>query len=187
MKPELQQFYENTVLPALREEFSLKNLHQAPRVEKVVINCCVGSAPDRTQAVEDAVNELALITGQKPIITLAKTSVSNFKLREGQEIGCKVTLRRRYMWEFLGRLIHTAIPRIRDFRGISPKSFDGQGNYTLGIAEQSIFPEVELDKIKRNLGFDVTIVTTTTNNEQAFALLDKLGMPFRKPSKAAAA
>ncbi len=187
MKPELQKFYENTVLPALREELKLENVHQVPRVEKVVVNCCVGSAPDRSQAVEDAVNELVLITGQKPIITIAKKSVSNFKLREGQEIGCKVTLRRLYMWEFLSRLIHTAIPRIRDFRGISPRAFDGQGNYTLGISDQSIFPEIELDKIKRNLGFDITIVTSANSNEHAFALLDKLGMPFRKPTKAAAA
>lgn len=187
MKPELQQFYENTVVAALREELALKNVHEVPRVEKVVVNCCVGSAPDRSQAVEDAVNELVKITGQKPVITVAKQSVSNFKLREGQEIGAKVTLRRRYMWEFLSRLINTAIPRIRDFRGVSAKAFDGQGNYTLGIADQSIFPEIELDKIKRNLGFDITIVTTANNNEQASALLDKLGMPFRKPSKAAAA
>lgn len=187
MKPELQQFYETNVKSALQEELGLKNVHEVPRVEKLVLNCSVGSAPDRSQAVEDAVNELITITGQKPIITVAKTSVSNFKLREGQEIGAKVTLRRDYMWEFLARLIHTAIPRIRDFRGISPKSFDGRGNYTLGIADQTIFPEIELDKIKRNLGFDITIVTSATNNEHAFALLDKLGMPFRKPAKAAAA
>lgn len=187
MKPELQKYYENTVVAALRDELKLENVHQVPRVEKVVINCCVGSAPDRSQAVEDAVNELTTITGQKPIITVARKSVSNFKLREGQEIGCKVTLRRLYMWEFLSRLIHTAIPRIRDFRGISPKAFDGQGNYTLGITDQSIFPEIELDKIKRNLGFDITIVTSVDNKEHSFALLDKLGMPFRKPSQAAAA
>ncbi len=186
MKPELQQFYENTVVPTLRKELDLKNMHEVPRIEKVVLNCCVGSAPDRSQAVEDAVAELQFITGQKPIITLAKRSVSNFKLREGQEIGCKVTLRRFYMWEFLARLIHTAIPRIRDFRGISAKAFDGQGNYTLGITDQSIFPEIELDKIKRNLGFDVTIVTSVNDREQSFALLDALGMPFRKTKAAAA-
>ncbi len=187
MKPELQTFYENTVKPALREELGLKNVHQVPRIEKVVLNCCVGSAPDRSQAVEDAVNELSTITGQKPIVTVAKQSVSNFKLREGQEIGAKVTLRRLYMWEFLSRLINTAIPSIRDFRGISPKAFDGRGNYTLGITDQSIFPEIELDKIKRNLGFDITIVTSANTNEEALALLDKLGMPFRKQTKAAAA
>ncbi len=187
MKPELQTFYENTVLPALREELGCKNIHEVPRIEKVVINCCVGSAADRSQAVEDAVNELTTITGQKPVVTVAKKSVSNFKLREGQEIGCKVTLRRLYMWEFLSRLINTAIPRIRDFRGISPKAFDGNGNYTLGITDQTIFPEIELDKVKRNLGFDITIVTTADNNEAAYALLDKMGMPFRKPAKAAAA
>ena len=187
MKTELQLFYENTVRAALQEELGLKNIHEVPRVEKVAINCCVGSAPDRSQAVEDAVNELTLITGQKPIITLAKKSVSNFKLREKQEIGCKLTLRRIYMWEFLTRLIHTAIPRIRDFRGISAKAFDGRGNYTLGISDQTIFPEVELDKIKRNLGFDITIVTSANTNAHALALLEKLGMPFRKPSKAAAA
>ena len=187
MKPELKQFYDETVIAALKEDLGLKNLHEVPQIEKVVINCCVGSSPDRSQAVEDAVNELITITGQKPIITVAKNSVSNFKLREGQEIGCKVTLRRRYMWQFLERLIHTAIPRIRDFRGISPKSFDGRGNYTLGITDQTIFPEIELDKVKRNLGFDVTIVTTANTNEHALALLDKMGMPFRKPSNAAAA
>lgn len=187
MKPELQQFYENTVRSALKEQLSLKNVHEVPAIEKVVINCCVGSAPDRSQAVEDAVNELQTITGQRPVITVAKKSVSNFKLREGQEIGCKVTLRRVYMWEFLARLIHTAIPRIRDFRGISPKAFDGQGNYTLGITDQSIFPEIELDKIKRNLGFDITIVTSVDDRDQSYALLEALGMPFRKITKAAAA
>ena len=187
MKPELQQFYEDTTRSALHEELGLKNVHQVPQIEKVAINCCVGSAPDRSQAVEEAVNELTLITGQRPVVTMAKRSVSNFKLREGQKIGCKLTLRRRYMWEFLARLIHTAIPRIRDFRGISTKAFDGRGNYTLGVGDQTIFPEIELDKVNRNLGFDITIVTTARNDAQAFALLDKLGMPFRKQTKVAAA
>lgn len=187
MKPEIQTFYESTVLPALKEELGCKNVHQVPTIEKVCLNCGIGSAPDRSQALEDAVHTLTTITGQKPVIVKAKKSVSNFKLREGQEIGCKMTLRREYMWHFLQRLISTAIPAIRDFRGISVKAFDGRGNYTLGITEQTIFPEIELDKVKRNIGFDCTIVTSAANNEQAYALLDKLGMPFRKPTKAAAA
>lgn len=187
MQTALLKHYQETVVPALREELGYENVHQVPRIEKIVINCCVGSSPDRSQAVEDAVNELGIITGQRPIITKAKKSVSNFKLREGQEIGCKVTLRRKYMWEFLQRLIVTALPRVRDFRGISSKAFDGFGNYTLGVTDQTIFPEIELDKVKRNLGFDVTIVTTAKDDAAAYALLLKIGMPFRKSTKAAAA
>ena len=187
MKPELQTYYFETVLPALKEKLGYSNIHQVPRIEKIVINCCVGSATDRTQAVEDAVNEVSKITGQKAVMTRAKKSVSNFKLREGQEIGCRVTLRRQYMWEFLNRLINTAIPRIRDFRGVSQKAFDQQGNYTLGVTDQTIFPEIELDQVKRQLGFDITIVTTAKNVKDSYALLEMMGMPFRKPSKAAAA
>ena len=187
MKPELQTHYFENVLPALKEQLACTNIHQVPRIEKIVVNCCVGSATDRSQAVEDAVNEVTKITGQKAVMTRAKKSVSNFKLREGQEIGCRVTLRRKYMWEFLNRLINTAIPRIRDFRGVSAKAFDQQGNYTLGVADQTIFPEIELDQVKRQLGFDVTIVTSATNRDDSYALLEKMGMPFRKPNKAAAA
>ena len=187
MKPELQTYYFENVLPALKEQLGCANIHEVPRIEKISINCCVGSATDRSQAVEDAVNEVSKITGQKAVMTRAKKSVSNFKLREGQEIGCRVTLRRQYMWEFLSRLINTAIPRIRDFRGISAKAFDQQGNYTLGISDQTIFPEIELEQVKRTLGFDITIVTSAKNKEDSYALLEKIGMPFRKPNKAAAA
>ena len=180
MDPELKKTYKETVVPALREEFGYENIHQVPQIEKVVLNCCIGSCDDRSQALEDAVREMTMITGQKPVTTKAKNSVSNFKLREGQELGCKVTLRGTYMWEFLQRLIMTAIPRIRDFRGISPKCFDGRGNYTFGIRDQTIFPEIELDKVKRTLGFDISLVTTAKTDEEGRALLRNIGMPFRE-------
>lgn len=191
MAVEFYTEYKERVIPALKEKMGYKNLHQIPRVQKVVINTCVGSASDVKQALEDAKAELSLITGQKPSETRAKKSISNFKLRDKQAIGAKVTLRGARMYEFLERLIKTALPRIRDFRGISPKAFDGQGNYTLGVADQSIFPEVELDKIKRNIGFDITIVTSATTNAEAKALLTELGVPFtdkaKKPAATAAA
>ncbi len=190
MAVELQDFYNRQVVPALREKHGYSNVHQVPRLKKVVVNTCIGSSADGKQALEDAKAELSLITGQKPAETRSKTSIANFKLRENQAIGAKVTLRGEMMFEFLERLIKTALPRIRDFRGISPKAFDGQGNYTLGVKEQSIFPEVELDKIKRNLGFDVTIVTSATNDAEAKSLLMELGMPFtdkvKKPPAAKA-
>jgi len=182
----LYQEYKDRVVPALKSQLGVENVHQVPRVEKIVINTSVGSASDVKQALEDAKAELALITGQRPAETRAKKSISNFKLRDGQAIGAKVTLRGPRMYEFLERLIKMALPRIRDFRGISPRAFDGQGNYTLGVADQSIFPEVELDKIKRNIGFDVTIVTSARSDEHAKALLVELGVPFTDKAKKAA-
>ena len=187
MAVEFYTEYKERVVPALKEKLGLKNSHQVPYVENVVVNTCVGSSPDVKQALEDAKAELALITGQKPAETRAKKSISNFKLRDKQPIGAKVTLRGPRMYEFLERLIKTALPRIRDFRGISPKAFDGQGNYTLGVADQSIFPEVELDKIKRNIGFDITIVTSAKTNAEAKALLTELGVPFTDKAKKPAA
>jgi large subunit ribosomal protein L5 len=183
MEPTLLTEYKERVAPALKEKLGVANVHQVPRVEKVVINCCIGKEADRKQAAQDAADEIAKITGQRPVITKAKTSVSNFKLRAGEVIGAKVTLRGVKMHDFLLRFIKTAIPKIRDFRGVPLKSFDGNGNYTLGVADQSIFPEVELDRIKRNLGFDVTICTTATTDDAARELLIELGMPFRKPAK----
>jgi large subunit ribosomal protein L5 len=178
MKSELYVAYKEKVIPALQAQRGYTNIHQIPKLEKVVINTSIASQSDVKQALEDAKAELALITGQKPYETRAKVSISNFKLRKDQAIGAKVTLRGERMYEFLQRLIMMALPRIRDFRGISPKAFDGNGNYTLGVSDQSIFPEVELDKIKRNIGFDVTIVTTAKTNEEAKALLIELGVPF---------
>jgi large subunit ribosomal protein L5 len=183
MAVELYTHYKERVVPALKERHGYQNVHQVPRVEKVVINSCVGSHQDGKQALEDAKTEIALISGQRPIETHSKKSIANFKLRGGQTIGAKVTLRGDRMYEFLERLIKTALPRIRDFRGISPRAFDGHGNYTLGVADQSIFPEVELDKIKRNIGFDITIVTSARNNEEAKSLLSELGMPFSDKMK----
>jgi large subunit ribosomal protein L5 len=149
-----------------------------PKLEKIVVNCSVGKEADRKQAIEDAVKDITLITGQKPVITMSKKAIANFKLRAGEAIGVKVTLRGTRMYDFMLRLLYTAIPRVRDFRGINPRAFDGHGNYTLGVSEQSIFPEIELDKIKRSLGFDVTFVTSTDNDDHARALLRALGMPF---------
>jgi large subunit ribosomal protein L5 len=184
MKNEFYREYKERVMPALREQHGYKNDHQIPKLEKVVINTSVGSQSDVKQALEDAKTELALITGQKPAETRAKKSISNFKLRKEQAIGAKVTLRGERMYEFMERLIKASLPRIRDFRGVSPKGFDGNGNYTLGVSDQSIFPEVELDKIKRNIGFDVTIVTTARTNEEAKSLLSEMGMPFSdRPKK----
>jgi large subunit ribosomal protein L5 len=192
MAVELYDFYKGQVIPALQGKHGYKNVHQVPKVQKVVVNTCVGSQTDGKQALEDAKTELALVTGQKPAETRSKKSIANFKLRENQPIGAKVTLRGARMYEFLERLIKTALPRIRDFRGVSPRAFDGNGNYTLGVKDQSIFPEVELDKIKRNLGFDVTIVTSATTDAEAKSLLMELGMPFtdkakKAPAKAATA
>lgn len=174
----LHKEYVEQVIPALVKSRGYKNVNQVPKIEKVVINCCVGSAQDVKVAVEDAINDVQTVTGQKAIKTISKKSIANFKLREGQEIGCKVTLRGRTMYEFLERLIRTALPRIRDFRGVSPRAFDGRGSYTLGVKDQTIFPEIELEKVKRNLGMDVTIVTSAQTNEEAKELLSLLGMPF---------
>lgn len=183
MAVELYQEYKDRVIPALKEQRGYKNIHEVPKVEKVVINCCVASQSDIKQALEDAKAELSLITGQKPSETRAKKSIANFKLRKDQPIGAKVTLRGSRMYEFLERLIRMALPRIRDFRGVSTRAFDGHGNYTLGVPDQAIFPEVELDKIKRNIGFDVTIVTSASKDEEAKALLMELGMPFSDKAK----
>src|ERR1039458_8702936 len=172
MENEFYKDYKDRVMPALQKQHGYKNLHQVPKVEKVVINTSVGSQADVKQALEEAKAELALISGQRAAETRAKKSIANFKLRKEQAIGAKVTLRGERMYEFLERLIKTALPRIRDFRGVSPRCFDGNGNYTLGVSDQSIFPEVELDKIKRNIGFDVTIVTTDwrVNNKLTLSL-----------------
>jgi large subunit ribosomal protein L5 len=187
-EPELLIEYQTRVVPALREKHGYKNIHEVPKVCKVVINSCVGAGTDSKEALETAREEIALITGQRPVATLSKTSISNFKLRKGQAIGAKVTLRGRIMYEFLQRLIKTALPRIRDFRGVPVKAFDGHGNYTLGVTDQSIFPEVELDKIKRNIGFDVTIVTSAVTDAEAKSLLSEMGVPFidkaRRPQPA---
>ena len=190
MAEALKKFYVSHVIPALQAQHGYTNVHQIPKVLKVVVNTCVGSQADGKQALEDAKAELTTITGQKPAETISKKSIANFKLRQYQAIGARVTLRGDRMYEFLERLIRMALPRIRDFRGISPKSFDGGGNYTLGVSDQSIFPEIELDKIKRNIGFDVTIVTSTKNDNEAKSLLTELGMPFSdkaKPVKAVVA
>jgi large subunit ribosomal protein L5 len=181
MTPELLTHYKTLVRPELQKALGLGNPHQVPALEKIVINCSVGSSrDDRKQAVEDAAADLALITGQKPVITYSKKAIANFKLRAGEPVGVKVTLRGNRMYDFLMRLVRAAIPRIRDFRGVAPKAFDGRGNYTLGITDQSIFPEVELDKVKRTLGFDITFVTSTDNDDHARELLALLGMPFRQ-------
>src|SRR6202046_3448027 len=178
MAVELHQFYKKNVIPALQEKHGYKNVHQVPKVQKVVVNSCVNTNTDVKNALEDTKAEMALITGQKPSETRSKKSIANFKLRQHQAIGAKVTLRGARMYEFLERLIKMALPRIRDFRGVSPRSFDGRGNYTLGVSDQSIFPEVELDKVKRNIGMDITIVTTARKNEEAKELLALFGMPF---------
>ena len=181
--PELLTEYKTRVVPALREKHGYKNLHEIPKISKVVVNSCVGADSDSKEALEIARQEIGLITGQRPVTTLSKKSIANFKLRQNQAIGAKVTLRGRTMYEFLERLIRMSLPRIRDFRGVSTKAFDGNGNYTLGVSDQSIFPEVELDKIKRNIGFDITIVTTARTNEEAKSLLSELGMPFADKAK----
>ena len=183
MENEFYRHYKDRVVPALRDRHKYKNVHQIPRVEKVVVNTSVGSQADLKQAMEEAKTEIGLITGQLPAETRAKKSIANFKLRKDQIIGAKVTLRGDRMYEFLERLIKTALPRIRDFRGVSPRCFDGCGNYTLGVPDQTIFPEIEMDKIKRNIGFDVTIVTTARTDEEAKSLLSELGMPFADRAK----
>jgi len=187
MENEFYKHYKDHVMPALQKQHGYKNVNQITKVEKVVVNTSVGSQADVKQALEEAKAELALITGQRAAETRAKKSIANFKLRKDQAIGAKVTLRGQQMYEFLERLIKAALPRIRDFRGVSPRCFDGHGNYTLGVSDQSIFPEVELDKIKRNIGFDVTIVTTARTNEEAKSLLSEMGMPFSDRARRSAA
>lgn len=176
----LHERYNNEIVPALRKTFDLKNVMQVPRIEKIVVNIGMGEAMDNPKALESAVSDLVIITGQKPVTTKARKSIANFKLREGRLIGTKVTLRGDRMWAFLDRLMNTALPRVRDFRGVSPNAFDGRGNYTLGLHDQLIFPEIEYDKIDKLRGMEVTIVTSAKNDDQARAMLDMLGMPFRK-------
>lgn len=177
MKPRLLEKYTNEVVPALKEKRKYQNVHQIPRIEKIVVNMGV-SASQEKGAIEDAARDLAQITGRKPVISISRHNIANFKLRLGQAIGCRVTLRREVMYEFLDRLVAAALPRIRDFRGVSPRSFDGRGNYSLGLSEQTIFPEIELEKIKRTQGMDVTIVTSAKTDEEALELLKMMGMPF---------
>lgn len=176
-KSRLYEKYQNEVVGALKEKRNYKNVHQVPRMEKIVINMGVSAALEKA-AVDDAAKDLAAITGQKPVVARARKSIANFKLRQGQAIGCYVTLRRSMMYEFFDRLVATALPRIRDFRGVSRRAFDGRGNYSIGIPDQTIFPEIELDKIKRQQGMDITIVTTARTNEEALELLKLMGMPF---------
>jgi large subunit ribosomal protein L5 len=176
----MQEKYNNEVVPALRKTFDLKNIMQVPRITKVVVNIGLGEAMDNPKAMEAAVSDLTIVTGQKPVMTKARKSIANFKLREGRLIGTKVTLRGDRMWAFLDRLMSTALPRVRDFRGVSANAFDGRGNYTLGLRDQLIFPEIEYDKIDKLRGMEVTIVTTAKNDDQARVLLQLLGMPFSK-------
>jgi large subunit ribosomal protein L5 len=178
-KPRLQKYYEERVVPRLMETRGIENLYQVPRVEKVVVNVGLGEAPKNPKLLDSVVAEIGRITGQRPVVTRARKSVANFGIREGMPIGVMVTLRGSRMYEFLDRLINVAIPRIRDFRGVPSRSFDGRGNYTLGIKEQMIFPEIDYDKVLAIHGMDVVVVTTTTKDDEAFALLREMGMPFR--------
>lgn len=177
--PRLKVKYQTEIVPALVEQLGIKNVNCVPRLEKIVVNMGVGAAAGDSKLLDAAMNDMRIITGQQPCVTRAKKSIAGFHIREGQAIGCKVTLRGDRMWEFLDRLLATAIPRIRDFRGLSRQSFDSHGNYTMGITEQLIFPEVEYDKIDRTRGMDVTFVTTAGNDEGALALLLALGFPFK--------
>lgn len=176
----LQEKYTNSVVPALVEKFEYTSVMQAPKLEKIVVNMGVGDAITNSKALDDAVNEMTQVTGQKPIITKAKKSIANFKLREGMPIGCKVTLRGERMFEFLDKLVSIALPRVRDFQGVSNKAFDGRGNFTLGVKEQLIFPEINYDKVNRVRGMDIVIVTTANTDLEAKELLSQLGMPFKK-------
>ena len=179
MTPRLLERYRDEVVPRLRDEFGYRNLHQVPAVAKTVVNIGLGEATQNPKLLEKAVVELGLITGQKAVVRRAKKSVSNFKLREGQAIGCSVTLRRTRQWEFLDRLVNVALPRVRDFKGVSPRAFDGRGNYTLGVREQIIFPEIDYDQVDHVTGMNVTLVTTANTDAEAKALLAHIGMPFR--------
>src|SRR3982751_443553 len=177
MKARLYDKYVKEVVPALQEKRKYGNVHQIPRMEKIVVNMGVSASLEKS-AIDDASKDLSLITGRKPAVSKSRHSIANFKLREGQPIGCRVTLRREAMYEFFDRLVAAALPRIRDFRGISTRSFDGRGNYSLGISDQTVFPEIELEKIKRQQGMDVTIVTSSESDDEALELLKLLGMPF---------
>lgn len=177
--PRLKELYKTEIVPALEKELGVDNINKVPRLEKIVVNMGVGAASNDSKLLDAAMADLRTITGQQPAVTRAKKSIAGFHVREGQAIGCKVTLRGDRMWEFLDRLLATALPRVRDFRGIPATSFDGRGNYTLGITEQLIFPEIEYDKVDRTRGMDITFVTTAEENESAFALLKALGFPFK--------
>ena len=176
----LMERYQNDVVKSLVEKFNYSSSMQAPKVEKIVLNIGVGDAVSNSKLLDEAVNELTLITGQKPVITRAKKSIAGFKLREGAPIGCKVTLRGERMYEFLDKLVNISLPRVRDFRGVSNNSFDGRGNYTLGIKEQLIFPEINFDKVNKLRGMDIVFVTTAKSDEEGLELLAQLGMPFKK-------
>jgi large subunit ribosomal protein L5 len=179
MTDQLKTKYKETVVPKLMEQFKYENIHQVPKVVKVTVNRGLGEASQNAKALESSLSELALITGQRPVVTRAKKAIAGFKIRQGMPVGVMVTLRSDRMYAFLNRLINLTLPRIRDFRGISPKSFDGRGNYTLGLREQLIFPEIDYDSIDQIRGMDITIVTTASNDEEGRALLKELGMPFR--------
>ena len=178
--PRLKQKYREEVVPALMKKFGYKNIMEVPKIEKIVVNMGVGEAVQNIKALENAMEDLALITGQKPSVRRAKRSEAGFKLRKGMPIGAKVTLRKDRMWDFLDRLISIALPRVRDFKGLSPKSFDGRGNYNFGLEEQTVFPEIDYDKVDKIRGMNITIVTTAETDEEAKALLELLGFPFRK-------
>ena len=177
MKARIYEKYSKDVLPALKEKRKYTNVHQIPRLLKIVVNMGISASLEKN-AIEDAAKDLALITGRKPAISKSRHSIANFKLRENQPIGCRVTLRRDAMYEFFDRLVATALPRIRDFRGLSPRKFDGRGNYTFGVSDQTIFPEIELDKIKRQQGMDITIVTSAATDGEALDMLKLMGFPF---------
>ena len=176
----LRQKYENEVKNQMVEKFGYKSVMQIPTIDKIVINMGIGDAVSNSKVLDEAVAELALITGQKPVITRAKKSIAGFRLREGMPIGCKVTLRGERMYDFLDKLVSVSLPRVRDFRGVSKKSFDGRGNYTLGVKEQLIFPEIDFDKVNKVRGLDIVVVTTANTDEEARELLTQLGMPFQK-------
>ena len=176
----LQEKYQDNIRTSLVEKFNYKSIMQSPKVVKIVINMGVGDAITNTKALDDAVNELTMLTGQKPVITRAKKSIANFKLREGMAIGCKVTLRGERMYQFLDKLVSIALPRVRDFQGVSKKAFDGRGNYTLGVKEQLIFPEINYDKVNRVRGMDIVLVTTAKTDLEGLELLTQIGMPFKK-------
>jgi len=178
--PQLRQVYQATIVPKLKEQFNYTNIHQVPKVIKVTVNRGLGEASQNAKALESSLTELAVITGQKPVVTRAKKAIAGFKLRKGMPVGVMVTLRSGKMYDFLDRLINLALPRIRDFRGVSANSFDGRGNYTLGVREQLIFPEIDYDSIDQIRGMDITIITTARTDEEGRALLTEMGMPFRK-------
>jgi large subunit ribosomal protein L5 len=187
IKPRLQSKYEQEILPALRESLGRKNVMSVPRLEKVIINMGVGAATQDKKVMDDATDALAMIAGQKPIVTVARQSIAGFKLREGVPIGCKVTLRGTRMYEFVDRLLSFALPRVRDFRGVNPRAFDGRGNYSLGLSEYLVFPELNPDKFTRSQGMNIVFVTTAKSDAEGRELLKLFGMPFREPARAAAA